>query len=183
MLGSRVRETALLTGVRGAEASLIAHGDRWWMFYTIVGPGAQDQRELHLAFADRLTGPWTPHPLNPVLDDRAGARPGGTPFVDPTDGALVLPVQDCSVSYGGALRFLKFTRLDEAAVQFEHLATRLTGELADGRDDHERHPEEADEAEADVDVLPRLVPAHRVSPSLHLRSGPRRSCAGRSAPG
>jgi len=125
-----VRETVLLPGVRGAEASLIEHGGGWWMFYTIVGPGAQDQRELHVAFADQLTGPWSTHPLNPVLDDRAGARPGGTPFVDATDGCIVLPVQDCSSGYGGALRFLKFTRLDEGAVSCEHLPARLTGDLA-----------------------------------------------------
>ena len=127
--GDWIRETVLLPNVRGAEASLIEHEGGWWMFYTVVGPGAQDQRELHIAFADRLTGPWHTHPLNPVLDDRAGARPGGTPFVGP-DGCLILPVQDCSRSYGGALRFLKFTRLDASGVRYEHLPLSLTGALA-----------------------------------------------------
>lgn len=123
-----VRETALLTGVPGAEPSLIHYQDRWWMFYTVVGPHARDQRELHLAYADALTGPWHRHVLNPVLTDRTGARPGGTPYVA-HDGSLILPVQDCSEAYGCAIRLLRFTQLDERRVVFEHTPARLTGGL------------------------------------------------------
>ena len=124
-----VRETALLSGIPGAEASLIRHEGQWWMFYTLVGPGARDQRELHLAHAPKLTGPWTMLSGNPVLVDRAGARPGGTPFVDAA-GHVVLPVQDCAQTYGGAARFIRFTSLGEAGVSLEHLPGRLTGNLA-----------------------------------------------------
>jgi hypothetical protein len=123
-----VREAALLSDVRVAEPSLIHHAGTWWMFYTVVGPGGRDQRELHLAFADRLTGPWAQHPLNPILIDQAGARPGGTPLVG-ADGQVVLPVQDCSQTYGGALRFLKFMQLARDRVAFEPLPTTLTGDL------------------------------------------------------
>jgi len=121
-----VRETALLPHVPGAEASVIKHGGLWWMFFTIVGPNARDQRELHVAYAQQLTGPWRRHPQNPILDDRRGARPGGTPFVKP-DGSVILPVQDCSQTYGGALRFLQFTTLTPDSITFEPLAPRLTG--------------------------------------------------------
>lgn len=123
-----VRETALLKGVAGAEPSLIRYHDRWWMFYTLVGPQARDQRELHVAYADALTGPWHPHAMNPVLIDHAGARPGGTPFIG-HDGSLMLPVQDCSEAYGGAIRLLRFTQLDDSRVVFEHAPVRLTGAL------------------------------------------------------
>ncbi len=126
--GEWVRETPLLSGVPGAEASVILHEGRWWMFFTIVGPKARDQRELHVAHAEKLSGPWRQHPLNPILDDRAGARPGGTPFVG-ADGHVTLPVQDCSQTYGGALRFLRFTTLDPKHVAVEHLNSRLTGDL------------------------------------------------------
>ena len=122
------RETALLPGVPGAEASVIRHEGRWWMFFTVVGPNARDQRELHVAHADELTGPWIQHASNPVLDDRSGARPGGTPFVGP-DGKVILPVQDCSRTYGGAIRFLRFTTLAPGHVAFEHLPSTLTGDL------------------------------------------------------
>jgi hypothetical protein len=126
--GDWVRETALLTGIPGAEASLIRYAERWWMFFTVVGPQARDQRELHVAYADRLTGPWHLHPQNPILDDRAGARPGGTPFVG-SDGLVILPVQDCSGTYGGAIRFLRFTTLETDHITVEHLTSRLTGGL------------------------------------------------------
>ncbi len=127
--GDWVRETPLLTGVAGAEASLLQYGGRWWMFFTIVGPTkARDQRELHLAHADNLTGPWKVHPQNPVIDDRSGARPGGTPFVN-SAGLVILPVQDCSRTYGGALRFLRFNTLTEDRIEVEHLAPSLTGDL------------------------------------------------------
>lgn len=123
-----VRETALLSGVRGAEASLIHHNGLWWMFFTIVGPQARDQRELHAACSEKLTGPWLPHHRNPILDDRSGARPGGTPFKD-GDGNVVLPVQDCSRTYGGAIRFLRFTSLTPEHVAVERLNVALTGDL------------------------------------------------------
>ncbi len=123
-----VRETALLPNTPGAEASVIHHEDRWWMFYTIVGPKARDQRELHLASSDNLVGPWKPHRLNPILDDRTGARPGGTPFLTAA-GDLVLPVQDCSQTYGGALHLLRFKTLSRDSVTTERLPTRLTGDL------------------------------------------------------
>ena len=123
-----VRETALLPGVPGAEASVIQHNGLWWMFFTIVGPKARDQRELHVAHAPRLTGPWQVHPQNPILDDRSGARPGGTPFVA-DDGELYLPVQDCSETYGGAVRFLRLTDLAPDHISFEKLSSRLTGDL------------------------------------------------------
>lgn len=126
--GGWVRETPLLRGVPGAEASVIHHRDRWWMFFTIVGPKARDQRELHVAHAPRLTGPWTLHPQNPIVEDRSGARPGGTPFVG-ADGHVVLPVQDCSRTYGGAIRFLRCKTLATDRIETEHLSGTLTGGL------------------------------------------------------
>lgn len=127
--GGWERETSLLPGVPGAEASVIRHGGLWWMFFTIVGPQARDQRELHAAHAEQLTGPWKLHPQNPLIDDRTGGRPGGTPYVD-AEGAVILPVQDCSRTYGGAIRFLRFTVLTPDRIETGHLASTLTGDLA-----------------------------------------------------
>ncbi len=132
--GDWVREATLLAGVPGAEASVIRHRGRWWMFFTIVGANARDQRELHVAWAEQLTGPWQLHPLNPVLVDGAGARPGGTPIVT-DDGAVMLPVQDCSETYGGAIRLLRFDVLEPEDISARHVGVRLTGELVS--DSHE----------------------------------------------
>lgn len=123
------RECALIGGVAGADASLIEHQGRWWMFYTLVGPGARDQRELHIAHAPALAGPWTPLAGNPVRVSREGARPAGRPFIA-RDGVLTLPVQDSSTSYGGATRLLRLPQLSPERVEIEAGTERLTGDLA-----------------------------------------------------
>jgi hypothetical protein len=91
------------------DATPFRHGGLWWLAYSPTGPQAWKQGRLHLAFAERITGPWTCHPGNPVRIDRASSRPGGTPFVQ--DGALVLPMQDCTATYGGAIRPLRIVEL------------------------------------------------------------------------
>jgi hypothetical protein len=127
------RQCALIAGVPGADASVIRHGGRWWMFYAIVGPGARDQRELHAAHAPALTGPWHPLPGNPIRVDRGGARPAGQPFHD-ASGRVVLPVQDSTEGYGSALRLLRFDELEPERVRCEATPVRLTGDLVS--DDH-----------------------------------------------
>ncbi len=122
------RECALIQGQPVADASLIEQGGRWWMFYTLVGPQARDQRELHVAHAPALTGPWTPLAGNPVRVNREGARPAGRPFVG-RDGVLTLPVQDSSTGYGGATRLLRFPVLTPERVEIVAGTERLTGDL------------------------------------------------------
>ncbi|MEO7597354.1 MAG: glycosyl hydrolase family 43 [Opitutus sp.] len=126
--GDWVRETTLLKGLPVAEPSVVQHAGKWWMFFTLVGAQARDQRELHLAYAERLTGPWTIHPQNPVVEDKGGARPGGTPLIG-RDGKVLLPVQDCRESYGGGLRFLRFSVLETDRVIAELLPAALSGAL------------------------------------------------------
>lgn len=94
------------------DASMLRHEERWWMFYSPATSRSTKISHLHVAWAQNLCGPWTPHPGNPVRIDRASSRPGGTPMV--IDGRIMLPVQDCSKTYGGALRPLWIDRLDEA---------------------------------------------------------------------
>ncbi|HEY8878341.1 MAG TPA: hypothetical protein VIN03_12310 [Roseateles sp.] len=123
------RECALLGGLPGADASLIEHEGRWWMFYTLVGAGGRDQRELHVAHAPALAGPWTPLAAKPVRVNREGARPAGRPFIG-RDGVLTLPVQDSSTGYGSATRLLRFPVLTPERVEIDAGTERLTGDLA-----------------------------------------------------
>lgn len=87
------------------DATPFHHDGLWWLAYAPAGPQSWKQGRLHLAWAKRLTGPWRPHPDNPVRVDRAGSRPGGTPFL--RDGQLVLPTQDCRSTYGAAVQLLE----------------------------------------------------------------------------
>jgi hypothetical protein len=91
------------------DATPLFHDGLWWLFYTPATTRAEKVGALHVAFAESITGPWTPHPGNPVRLDPSSARPGGTPVV--VDDAIVLPVQDCRKTYGGAIRPLTITVL------------------------------------------------------------------------
>lgn len=96
------------------DASVIKHNGRWWMFYALPGPHKNSNtamRELYAAHSMHLTGPWTPHPMNPIRTDIASSRPGGTPFVH--EGALHLPTQDCTRTYGGAVNILRIDELTD----------------------------------------------------------------------
>ena len=92
------------------DATILRHQARWWLFYTAATSRAAKIGELRVAWADRLCGPWHPHPGNPVRCDPGSARPGGTPVV--ISNAIVLPTQDCRHTYGGAVVPLWITRLD-----------------------------------------------------------------------
>ncbi len=91
------------------DASVIQHDGLWWMFYSLPGPDRRAMRELHVACAEALTGPWRQHAGNPVREGLDSTRPGGLPFVH--DGALHLPVQDCTGTYGAALNVLRIDEL------------------------------------------------------------------------
>lgn len=92
------------------DAAVTRFGGRWWMFHALPGPEDRAMRELHVAWADSLMGPWTAHAANPVRSGLADCRPGGTPFEQ--DGVLYLPVQDCAEGYGRRIRLLRLDVLE-----------------------------------------------------------------------
>lgn len=94
------------------DATILHHQDRWWLFYSPATSKQTKISQLHIAWAERLAGPWIVHPRNPVRVDVTSSRPGGSPQI--LSGHVVLPVQDCSSTYGGAIRPLWIDRLDEA---------------------------------------------------------------------
>lgn len=116
------------------DATPIVYDGLWWLFYTPATTKADKVSALHVAYAERLTGPWTPHAGNPVRYDPSSSRPGGTPVV--VDGAIVLPVQDCRQTYGGAIRALRITTLTpdsfEAQADEPITAPKSFGRYVDG---------------------------------------------------
>ena len=107
-----VRETILLDGIVVADATLLEASGTLWVFATLGQDGHSDWDSLGLFRADGLTGPWTPHPKNPVLIDASQARSGGRVFE--RDGRLYRPTQDCSTGYGAGLALCAIDRLDES---------------------------------------------------------------------
>ena len=98
-----------LLDIPAIDATVVKYGDRWWMFHALPGPDDRAMRELHVAWADTLTGPWTPHAANPVMTGFLHSRPGGTALS--IDGSLVLPVQDCGEAYGVAINLMRIQTL------------------------------------------------------------------------
>jgi hypothetical protein len=92
------------------DATPLFHDGLWWLLYSPSTDRLAKISRLHLAHAERLTGPWRVHPGNPVRIDISSSRPGGTPIL--VDGRLMMPMQDCTHTYGGAIRPLWIDRLD-----------------------------------------------------------------------
>lgn len=123
-----------LLDIPAIDATVVRHRSRWWMFHALPGPADQAMRELHVAWADELTGPWTSHAANPVRAGFRTSRPGGTAFE--IDGVLHLPVQDCAETYGAAINLLRIDTLTpemfEAVVVGRFEAGDLLPGFADG---------------------------------------------------
>jgi hypothetical protein len=91
------------------DASPVFFEGLWWIFHAPATDIISMMGALHAAYATSITGPWHPHSLNPLRERLDGARPAGTPVV--INGSLVLPLQDCSHTYGGAVRMLTIGKL------------------------------------------------------------------------
>ena len=111
----------LMRDVYAVDATLVEHGDRYWMFVNLKEPGGSSLNALHLFWAESpLDQSWTPHAHNPVVLDIGSARPAGKLFHE--NGGLIRPSQDSSHRYGGALRFNRVVELGENNYQEEPMA-------------------------------------------------------------
>jgi hypothetical protein len=90
------------------DATLWRSTDRWWLFCGFKDD--QPDERLHLFYAERPEGPWSPHACNPVKVDSKSSRPAGPLFK--VDGMIIRPAQDCSQTYGGAVVLNEVSRLD-----------------------------------------------------------------------
>ncbi len=109
----------LIEGQDLADATLLRRDDGWWLFAAERARWASSWDTLVLWRADRLQGPWRPHPANPVLVDLTAARPGGR--ILEIGGKLVRPAQDCAGGYGARLAFAAIEQLDETGFRQEIL--------------------------------------------------------------
>jgi hypothetical protein len=122
-----IREANLLTDIEAADATIVKHAGRFWMFaVTRDGRGSLSDM-LSIFVADDLFGPWAPHEANPVLIDVSCARPAGN--VVSRNGRLWRPTQDCRGGYGVGLGLAEITQLDERGfAQTVHKVLRPSAE-------------------------------------------------------
>ncbi|WP_245474501.1 hypothetical protein [Bradyrhizobium sp. Leo121] len=95
------RHCTLLSGLELADVTITRHNGMYYLFGAWRDGTGGYSDTLAIFYAEQLFGPWLPHGSNPVLMDRASARPAGN-FVT-INGSLWRPVQDCSDGYGAAL--------------------------------------------------------------------------------
>jgi len=99
------RVETLLTGAF-ADATVVQHNDRWWMF------AQRGLDEMPLFSSTRLDGGWTPHPSSPLFPgNRTRTRPGGRILEE--NGRLIRPAQDGWPTYGHCLRAFEILSLTE----------------------------------------------------------------------
>jgi hypothetical protein len=128
------REAVLIDELDAADATLLAHGDRLWMFAAVTPPDASSLDELHLFWASELRGPWRSHPRNPVVSDVRCARPAGA--VQRWGSRLVRPGQDGSRRYGGSISFREIDVLTPDAYAEHEIARLDPTDLGDARATH-----------------------------------------------
>ena len=98
------------TLVRGAyaDATLVRHDERWWMF------AQRGLDELCLFSSAQLESGWAPHEASPLWPgNRRRTRPGGRVLVE--DGHLIRLAQDGWPSYGHSLRAFEIQQLSLSA--------------------------------------------------------------------
>lgn len=106
-----VKVKDLLSDVNLADSTVHFDGERWWMFSNGMSHRSVDERdELHLFHAESVTGPWQPHPLNPVVTGVDRARMAGSIIRDGSQ--LYRPSQFGALRYGHGINLHRIERLD-----------------------------------------------------------------------
>ena len=95
----------LLRGDHFVAPTLVRYKDMWWMF-----TGVEGNETLRLLYAQDFTGPWTEHPLSPVVKkNRHTAWPAGIPFM--LDGEVSRLGMDIVPTYGYQVHAFKIIGL------------------------------------------------------------------------
>ncbi|WP_439393132.1 glucosamine inositolphosphorylceramide transferase family protein [Bradyrhizobium sp. PMVTL-01] len=103
------RHATLLSGLELADATITRHNGLSYLFGAWRDGTGGYSDSLAIYYAEHLLGPWRPHASNPVMIDRASARPAGN-FVT-IDRKLWRPVQDCAEAYGAGLALAEIIEL------------------------------------------------------------------------
>jgi len=99
------------------DPSVFRYNGMWWMF---TGADPVANNVLRLYYAADLMGPWTEHPMSPVIDGDANiARPGGRVLV--LDGRIIRYTQDDEPVYGNQVRAFEITELTTASYKEREL--------------------------------------------------------------
>ena len=104
----------LIPNLSGVDPTLLRYEDKWWLF--IGTPSFENSsfsnEDLSIFFSeDLLNGKWSPHSLNPFINNINSSRPAGNFFQ--IGDSIYRPSQNSSLNYGTALVFNKIIELNE----------------------------------------------------------------------
>ena len=97
----------VLINVAGVDSSIVQYQGRWWIFCGLKNDLPNEK--LHVFYAEKLTGPYKAHDLNPVKTNPAGSRPAGQFIIDNT--VLFRPAQYSVNWYGEKIVWFKIKEL------------------------------------------------------------------------
>lgn len=126
-------EGDLISGESYRSASLVHFQDMWWMYTSRPG-----NETLRLFFAKELKGPWTEHPLSPVVaKNLATARPAGRPVV--IDGILYRMGQDYSRTAERQVHAYQVNEISPTTYQEKRIESPVVKTSAKGWNSHTMH--------------------------------------------
>lgn len=81
------------------DPAILRFQEKYWLFGSVF----ENRREykLHIFVSENITGPYLPHPGNPVRSGLDGIRAAGN-FID-VDNEIFRPAQNCAVEYGESM--------------------------------------------------------------------------------
>ena len=103
------RAAVMLEDLRIADATLLQHEGRWWLFASVAEHGGSSWDEVFAWHGPSPFGPWTAHAGNPLVSDARAGRPAGR-FVR-RGGRLYRPAQDSEAGYGAGLAWCEVLEL------------------------------------------------------------------------
>jgi len=103
---------SLIEGEDFVDPSIVRFDEKWWIFLSSVS----EPNRLCLYYADDLVGPWTEHPMSPIVTtDENMARPAGR--VLNYDGRVFRFQQDLDAAWGHRVWAFEVTELTTTAYQ------------------------------------------------------------------
>lgn len=112
------------------DTTVFFEAGQFWFLTSLVEDAGRLSSQLLLFHAKALDGDWTLHPASPISNDARIARAAGGIFR--LGSSLVRPAQDCSQTYGGAVRFCRITRLNQKEYAEEEFAAMSAEQIANG---------------------------------------------------
>jgi hypothetical protein len=106
-----VKSEVVFPGINAVDSEIFLNQGLYWLFCTVKTSILSNSGEiLNIYYSESMQGPWKSHAQNPIKMDNSSSRNAGKIFE--RNGNLIRPVQNCSLGYGGAVKFMQIVKLN-----------------------------------------------------------------------